>query len=59
MDVAAGTPVETYFRPRSQILRFFDGFDLIEPGLTDVQEWRQAITAPTRLKIAGAVGRKP
>jgi hypothetical protein len=57
--VAVGTPVETYFRPRSQILRFFDGFELIEPGLTNVQEWRQAITAPTRLKIAGAVGRKP
>ena len=57
--VAAGTPVETYFRPRSQILRFFNGLELIEPGLTDVQEWRQDITAPTRLKIAGAVGRKP
>ncbi len=57
--VAAGTPVETYFRPRSQILRFFNGLELMEPGLTDVQEWRQDITASTRLKIAGAVGRKP
>jgi hypothetical protein len=57
--VAAGTPVETYFRPRDQILRFFDGFELIEPGLTNVQEWRpDMITATTRLKIAGAVGRK-
>jgi len=58
--VAAGTPVETYFRPKDQILRFFDGFELLEPGLTSVQEWRQdAVTAPTRLRIAGAVGRKP
>ena len=57
--VAAGTAVETYFRPRSQILRFFNGLELIEPGLTDVQAWRQDIAAPTRLKIAGAVGRKP
>ncbi|MGI8448123.1 MAG: SAM-dependent methyltransferase, partial [Streptosporangiaceae bacterium] len=58
--VAAGTSVETYFRPRSQIQEFFGGFELLEPGLTDVQEWRQdSITAPTRLKIAGAVGRKP
>jgi hypothetical protein len=57
--VAAGTPVETYFRPRSQILRFFNGLELMEPGLTDVQEWRQDIRVPTRLKIAGAVGRKP
>jgi hypothetical protein len=58
--VAAGTAVETYFRPRSQIQRLFSGFELLEPGLTDVQEWRpESVTAPTRLKIAGAVGRKP
>jgi hypothetical protein len=58
--VAAGTAVETYFRPRSQIREFFGGFELLEPGLTDVQEWRpDSPTAPTRLKIAGAVGRKP
>jgi SAM-dependent methyltransferase len=58
--VAAGTPVETYFRSRDQILRFFDGFELVEPGLTSVQEWQpDTISAPTRLKIAGAVGRKP
>jgi S-adenosyl methyltransferase len=58
--VAAGTPVETYFRSQNQILHFFDGFELLEPGLTSVQEWRQdSIAAPTRLKISGAVGRKP
>jgi S-adenosyl methyltransferase len=58
--VARGTPVETYFRSKDQILRLFDGFELLDPGLTAVQEWRQdKITAPTRLKIVGAVGRKP
>jgi hypothetical protein len=58
--VAAGTPVETYFRAEDQILRFFDRFELVEPGLTSVQEWRpDTIPAPTRLKIAGAVGLKP
>lgn len=57
--VAAGTPVETYFRSKDQILRFFDGFELAEPGLTNVQDWRQdTVTAPTRLKIFGAVGRQ-
>jgi len=36
------------------------GLELMEPGLADVQEWRQdTTTAPTRLRIAGAVGRKP
>ena len=57
--VAAGTAVETYFRPRDEILRFFGGFELVPPGLTDVERWRQDGAAPTRLKIAGAVGRKP
>ena len=57
--VAAGTPVETYFRPRHRIRRFFGGFELLRPGLTDVQAWRQDATAPTRLRIAGAGGRKP
>jgi len=57
--VAAGTAVETYFRPRDVILRFFDGFELVPPGLTDVERWRQEGAAPTQLKIAGAVGRKP
>jgi SAM-dependent methyltransferase len=57
--VAAGTAVETHFRPRDRILRFFDGFELVPPGLTDVERWRQDGAAPTRLKIAGAVGRKP
>ncbi len=58
--VAKGTPVETYFRPRPQIQGFFDGFELLEPGLTSVQEWRHnSAVAPTRLKITAGVGRKP
>jgi hypothetical protein len=58
--VAAGTPVETYFRSRDQIRRFFDGFDLLEPGLVGVQDWRpDTIAARTRLKITGGVARKP
>jgi hypothetical protein len=27
-------------RPRADILRFFDGFDLIDPGLVYLPEWR-------------------
>jgi S-adenosyl methyltransferase len=57
---AAGTPVETYFRPSDQIRSFFNGFTLLEPGLVPVQDWRHdSITAPTRLKIVGGVGQKP
>jgi S-adenosyl methyltransferase len=58
--VAAGTPVHTYFRPRAAIQAFFAGFELLAPGLTWVEDWRRdGIAAPTRLKIAGGVGRKP
>ncbi len=57
--VAQGTPVETYFRSRERIGEFFDGFELLPPGLTDVERWRPDIEAPaTRLKIAGGVGRR-
>ncbi len=58
--VAAGTPVQTYFRPRPAIRAFFAGFELLEPSLTWVEDWRpDSVAAPTRLKIAGAVGRRP
>jgi hypothetical protein len=57
--IADGTPVETYFRTREEILRFFDGFDLLAPGLVDVEQWRPDMQAPsTRLKISGGVARK-
>ncbi|WP_396453066.1 SAM-dependent methyltransferase, partial [Actinomadura sp.] len=58
--VADGTPVETYFRDREEVLRFFDGFELLPPGLVDVEQWRPDIEPlPTRLKITGGVGRLP
>jgi SAM-dependent methyltransferase len=31
-------------RTRSGIADFFDGFDLVEPGLVDVRTWRPAVT---------------
>ncbi|KAB2366461.1 SAM-dependent methyltransferase [Actinomadura montaniterrae] len=57
--IADGTPVQTYFRPREQILTFFDGFELLAPGLVDVERWRPGMDAPaTRLKITGGVAQK-
>jgi hypothetical protein len=29
-----------HIRPRAEILRFFDGFDLVDPGLVYLPEWR-------------------
>jgi O-methyltransferase involved in polyketide biosynthesis len=46
-------------RSRAEILRFFDGLDLVDPGLVPVPQWR-ALANPSRV-IAGyaGVGRKP
>ena len=33
-------------RPRTQILGFFDGFDLLEPGLVPKYEWWPAVVRP-------------
>jgi SAM-dependent methyltransferase len=49
-------------RPRAQVLDFFDGFELAEPGLVTISEWRPdpgAATPPTRFGIYGGAARKP
>ncbi|MFG2037893.1 SAM-dependent methyltransferase [Dactylosporangium sp. NPDC048998] len=50
---------EVQFRPDAEVLRFFDGFDLVEPGLVDVTEWYPEEAPPEMsIKLVGAVGRK-
>jgi len=56
----SATPME--YRTRDEILRFFPGLDLVEPGLTTVMRWREASPDP-ELDAAGSwvlagVGRK-
>jgi hypothetical protein len=51
-----------WLRGKDQILRLFDGFDLVEPGLTPEHAWRPGPGgAPERLVTTGWVGvaRKP
>ncbi|WP_169984856.1 SAM-dependent methyltransferase [Microbispora sp. H10836] len=56
----AGTPADSTFRTRGELLRFFDGFELVEPGMVPVQRWRPAMdSVPTRMVVEGGVGRKP
>jgi hypothetical protein len=48
-------------RPRAEIERFFDGFDLIEPGLAQVPFWRPDTPPPARsaeIGFYGGVARK-
>jgi predicted O-methyltransferase YrrM len=60
----AGTTVFT--RPRSEILQFFDGLEIVEPGLVPVQQWRpdqpgldvSDLPAAARA-LLGAAARKP
>ena len=53
---------QLHVRPLPEVRRFFDGFELVEPGLTWITEWRpEPGTAPTgrRHSMRGGVGRKP
>jgi hypothetical protein len=55
-----GKPSITLRSPE-QIARFFDGFDLIEPGIVSCARWRPGqadLTVPEVDEFAG-VGRKP
>jgi hypothetical protein len=49
------------FRTRPEVARFFDGLELVEPGMVRVQEWRPAseLEAKSPAALWGGVGRKP
>jgi hypothetical protein len=59
--VYASTPTPIYFREHAEIARFFDGFDLIDPGLVTIDTWHpdpdDVAPVPTRW-LYGAVGSK-
>ena len=47
------------YRSREQVMRFFDGTDLVEPGLVPVGEWRPEPGSPAgKSALWCAVGRK-
>jgi hypothetical protein len=48
-------------RSREQVTRFFDGVDLVEPGVVPIQQWRpdSDTEAAARAGMWGGVGRKP
>jgi SAM-dependent methyltransferase len=53
---------QLHVRPLPEVLRFFDGFELVDPGVTWIAEWRpEPGTAPTgrQHSMRGGVGRKP
>jgi S-adenosyl methyltransferase len=53
-----------YNHSPAQIGAFFDGLDLIPPGLTEARDWVPGPTAPLRARLSGGhilagIGRKP
>ncbi|MFC3978640.1 MULTISPECIES: SAM-dependent methyltransferase [Streptosporangium] len=55
----AGGPVTVALRRHEEILPFFDGFDLVEPGLVDVTTWHPRMPSrPTSMIVLGGVARK-
>jgi O-methyltransferase involved in polyketide biosynthesis len=59
MAVYAGTANPSTLRTREEILAFFHGLEIIEPGLVPVQQWRSDEPAPAvvgKSWILGGVG---
>jgi SAM-dependent methyltransferase len=67
---AAGTvynrsvSTEIHMRSRAEILRFFEGFELLDPGLVYIPQWRPDSPAdvpddPGKFWVLVGVGRKP
>jgi S-adenosyl methyltransferase len=46
-------------RSHDQVMRFFTGLDLVEPGLVQVHQWRPGIETNGTLALWTGVGRKP
>ncbi len=60
--VSANAASPTTLRTRAEVLRFFDGLELLEPGLVQVHRWRPGAPAPdTGDEVPGYAGlaRKP
>jgi len=56
-----GTPPGTHRTP-AELTRFFDGMDLVEPGVVSITRWRPEATSsgePEEIDQFGGVGRKP
>jgi hypothetical protein len=55
----AGTPAQSTFRSPAEIERMFAGFEILEPGVVRIQDWRPDLDYPdTKLNVQAAVGRK-
>lgn len=59
-ELAAATPI--WLRDRAAVATWFEGLDLVDPGIVEVSTWRPADADPRPsgvMPVYGAVGRKP
>jgi SAM-dependent methyltransferase len=60
--LAARTATELFPRPYAEILRYFDGLTLVDPGLVFIPQWRpdpgERVEHPERISAYAGVGRK-
>jgi hypothetical protein len=52
-------PIRLTPRPQAQIAAYFDGLDLVEPGLVAMPEWRGEVNPHVVVNAFAGVGRKP
>jgi len=54
-------PVKQTYRTHAEVMRFFEGLEMVDPGLVPVQKWRPDTAAEAARPSAlwGGVGRKP
>jgi SAM-dependent methyltransferase len=57
-------PEPMVVRSRDEVARFFDGLEMVEPGLVPINEWPEAQAMPGpaagwTLPVHGGIGRKP
>ena len=60
-ELYAQATAPAVFRSRAEIARFFEGLELVPPGIGDVAAWRAGASPaePGRTIVLGGVGRKP
>ncbi|MGK5631093.1 SAM-dependent methyltransferase [Streptomyces sp. URMC 123] len=61
-DVYRNATSPLFFRSRGEVQRFFDGFEMVDPGLVSMPDWRpdtpDALEDPVAYSGFGGVGRK-
>jgi O-methyltransferase involved in polyketide biosynthesis len=53
-----GSNAEIFLRSRDEVSRFFDGLELLDPGVTDVATWRSGPIEAQPTMVYGGVGHK-